>query len=123
MSDMTVERAEQLLVLSGSYEWCYEPSETLDFMRAGLTAYIAAEERHESDRAELSRLTAELEHVAVELAGLREAATALRDDMMERAEFRMDVISGEQYRIVNAGNSAWANFCAALNPKPEGEKT
>jgi len=45
---------------------------------------------------------------------LREAAIALRDDMTERAEFRMDTISGEQYRIVNAGNSAWMGFCAAL---------
>lgn len=47
-------------------------------------------------------------------ARLVKAATALRDDMMERAEFGMDVIKGEQYRIVNAGNSAWADFVDAL---------
>lgn len=45
---------------------------------------------------------------------LVEAARALQSDMMERAQLGIDTIKGEQYRVVNAGNSAWAGFCAAL---------
>lgn len=45
---------------------------------------------------------------------LVEAARALQIDMLERAQMKIDAIHGEQYRIVNAGNSAWGNFCAAL---------
>lgn len=45
---------------------------------------------------------------------LVKAAIALRDDMLVRARARVDVIHGEQYRIVNAGNSAWAEFVDAL---------
>jgi hypothetical protein len=51
------------------------------------------------------------------VAELERAGKVLRDDMLERAQFRMDTIHGEQYRIVNAGNSAWVNFCAALKGK------
>ena len=47
-------------------------------------------------------------------AALIEAAEALRKDMLERAELRIDTINGEQYQIVNAGNGAWVGFCAAL---------
>lgn len=45
---------------------------------------------------------------------LHEAAKELHRDMLERAQLKMDVISGEQYRIVNAGNTAWFDFDAAL---------
>ena len=45
---------------------------------------------------------------------LRVAAQALHDDMLERARCKMDVIHGEEYRVVNAGNGAWMTFCAAL---------
>jgi len=45
---------------------------------------------------------------------LVEAAKELQSDMLERAECGMDVISGEQYRVVNAGNGAWFGFCAAI---------
>lgn len=51
---------------------------------------------------------------APDVARLVEAAKALRDDMLQRAEARIDRISGEQYRVVNAGNTAWTGFCAAL---------
>lgn len=49
-----------------------------------------------------------------EVLALVEAARDLQSDMRQRAECKMDVISGEQYRVVNAGNSAWAGFCAAI---------
>lgn len=54
-----------------------------------------------------------------EIAALIEAARALRADMLERAQMGLDVIHGEQYRIVeyrivNAGRTAWADFDAAL---------
>ena len=45
---------------------------------------------------------------------LVEAARALQIDMLERAQMKIDAIHGEQYRIVNAGRSAWSDFCAAL---------
>jgi len=43
-----------------------------------------------------------------------EAAEALKADMLERARMRIDTISGEQYRVVNAGDGAWSRFVAAL---------
>jgi hypothetical protein len=49
------------------------------------------------------------------VAALMDAAKALHADMLERAELKIDHIRGEQYRIVNAGNTAWSNFCAALD--------
>ncbi len=49
-----------------------------------------------------------------EVLALVEAAKELQSDMLERAECGMDVISGEQYRVVNAGNGAWVGFCAAI---------
>jgi hypothetical protein len=48
------------------------------------------------------------------VAALVEAAKALRAYMLERAELKIDQIRGAQYRIVNAGNTAWSDFCAAL---------
>ncbi|WP_313349120.1 hypothetical protein [Paracoccus sp. (in: a-proteobacteria)] len=64
---------------------------------------------------EWPQVSARLTALTEENERLREAAIALRDDMLERAECKMDVISGKQYRVVNAGNTAWANFCAALS--------
>ncbi len=52
--------------------------------------------------------------VSPDVAALVEAAKELQSDMLERAECGMDVISGEQYRVVNAGNGAWVGFCAAI---------
>ena len=55
-----------------------------------------------------------IEQLTAERDRLREAAIALRDDMLERSRAGMDVIHGEQYRIVNAGAGVWMDFCAAL---------
>lgn len=55
-----------------------------------------------------------------EVQALIDAAKALHIDMLERAECRMDTIRGEQYRIVNSGRTAWANFDAALRAITEG---
>jgi len=67
--------------------------------------------------AERDRLRHELEASEALVADLREkldeagrASIALRDDMLERARLKMDVIHGEKYRVVNAGNSAWRSF-------------
>ena len=57
-----------------------------------------------------------------EIMTLIEAAKALHTDMLERAECRMDTIRGEQYRIVNSGRTAWANFDAALRAITEGRE-
>ena len=46
---------------------------------------------------------------------LRAAASELHRDMMDRAQVNVDVIAGKEYRIVNAGNSAWMGFCGALD--------
>lgn len=50
-----------------------------------------------------------------EVAKLVEAAKALQSDMLERAQCGIDTISGEQYRVVNAGNGVWTGFAAALD--------
>lgn len=47
-------------------------------------------------------------------AKLVEAGKALQTDMLERARIGRDAIHGEEYRIVNAGRTAWADFCAAI---------
>lgn len=60
-----------------------------------------------------------MEAAEAERDRLREAAIALRDDMMERARIKIDVVNGEEYRIVNAGRGAWENFCAALKGRTE----
>lgn len=54
------------------------------------------------------------------LQRLHEAAKELHADMLVRAQAKMDVISGEQYRVVNAGNSAWYGFDQALRALAEG---
>ena len=58
-----------------------------------------------------------------EIAALVEAATRLKSDMLERAEMGLDAISGEEYRIVNAGDGAWMNFCTALAALTKEPKT
>lgn len=50
-----------------------------------------------------------------EIAALVDAAKTLQGDMLVRAEIGLDTITGEKYRIVNAGDSAWRGFCAALS--------
>ena len=49
------------------------------------------------------------------IAALITASKAMKTDMLERAQVKVDVIHGEEYRIVNAGNSAWAAFCRAVD--------
>lgn len=49
------------------------------------------------------------------IARLVEASEALQQDMMERARCGMDVIYGTEYQIVNAGRTAWDNFCSAIS--------
>ena len=81
-----------------------------------MSATLASEaaDRIEALTADRENRLADLRIIKAERDRLREAAITLRDDMMERAQFRMDTISGEQYRIVNAESSSWTGFCAAL---------
>ena len=67
-----------------------------------------------ADGETIARLTAERDAAEARVKVLETAAKALQADMLERAHLRMDVINGEQYRVVNAGNTAWAEFCDAL---------
>lgn len=48
------------------------------------------------------------------LDDVERAMTALHDDMLERSRAGIDVIYGEEYHIVNAGRTAWSDFCTAL---------
>lgn len=57
----------------------------------------------------------------MEVVRLRNAVAAAEAAALERAQHKIDVISGEQYRIVNAGNTAWYEFDAALRAIAEGE--
>jgi hypothetical protein len=50
-----------------------------------------------------------------------EVMKALQKDMLERSRAGMDTIHGNKYRIVNAGRTAWVEFCAALT-ELEGEE-
>ena len=89
-------------------------------------AQAAAQADHES------RIRAEIiaEPIALagalavpEIAAMVEAAMRLKSDMLERAEMYLDAISGEEYRIVKAGNGAWTSFCAALAALTKEPKT
>jgi len=64
-----------------------------------------------------------IEAQAAEIERLRRVMQNLHDDMLERSRLKMDVIHGEEYRVVNAGNGAWMDFCNALAasepPKPK----
>ena len=48
------------------------------------------------------------------LAKAVDVMTALQNDMLERSRIGKDTIYGNEYRIVNAGRTAWADFCAVL---------
>ena len=73
---------------------------------------------HEPTWAELTAFwKSRAEKAEADNARLRKAAIALRGDMLERSQLRIDAINGEQYRIVNAGAGVWMDFCAALNGK------
>ena len=48
------------------------------------------------------------------LAKAVEVMKSLQEDMLERSRAGMDTIHGEEYRIVNAGRTAWNDFCATL---------
>ena len=50
-----------------------------------------------------------------EIAALIAASKELHRDMLERSRYGMDVIHGQQYKIVNAGRTAWSDFVAALH--------
>jgi hypothetical protein len=63
-------------------------------------------------RADLAPLAAVM--AVPEIAALLAAARVLQVDMLDRARVGMDVIYGEEYRIVNAGRTAWSDFTAAL---------
>lgn len=76
-----------------------------EFVRADL--YDAAIKQRDELRAEVERL--------------RGVMKVLHDDMLERAQCEVDVIYGEEYRVVNAGNSAWAGFVEALQRKEGNE--
>lgn len=80
---------------------------------------LVAENATAADACRIARLP-DLETAYLELCArvqaLEGAAIELRDDMLFRAEHKMDVIRGEQYRVVNAGNGAWTRFCEALQP-------
>lgn len=52
--------------------------------------------------------------LAAALIEARKAMTELQRDMLERSRAGIDAIYGEEYRIVNAGRTAWHDFCATL---------
>lgn len=71
----------------------------------GLSAMVvAAQAKLFKPRAERAEAMAE------NLAG---AMMRLKDDMLERAELKIDAI-GNRQKIVNCGNGAWIAFCQAL---------
>ena len=87
-------------VPNGEREAPPELAEGMRALKALLTRIVAAEAELTTERAKVARLL--------------EAAVYLRDDMLVRAECGIDRINGEQYRVVNAGNGAWAGFIEAI---------
>lgn len=76
-----------------------------------------SERRHKAAmgfREEWAAMRKERDALAGKLAEAVEAMKELHDDMLERSRLGMDVIRGEQYRVVNAGNGAWTRFCVTL---------
>lgn len=65
-------------------------------------------------RADRDRLAAANQALEAQVGRLKGAGLELKRDMEDRAQVNVDVIAGKEYRIVNAGNSAWTGFCAAL---------
>lgn len=53
--------------------------------------------------------------LAAALIEAHKAMTELQRDMLERSRAGIDAIHGEEYRIVNAGRTAWHDFCATLS--------
>ena len=102
--------------------WCREGVPALLAQIAALRAErdsartYAAEVRLREKAAEDARIAAEAALAAerAKVAKLVEAGKALQADMLERARIGTDAIHGEEYRIVNAGRTAWADFCAAI---------
>lgn len=80
---------------------------SLDMARDKLTAALGVSEGHVTPATD-----------AVE--ALVKAAVALHADMLERARTHIDAMHGDQYRIVNAGRTAWHDFDAALAAIREG---
>jgi hypothetical protein len=74
-----------------------------------------------SDRFErdLRELENEVAALTAERDALREAAIALRDDMIERAEMNKRFNGGDV--VIEAGNGVWFRFNEALKGVPNGQ--
>jgi len=114
--DDLIRRGDALAIV-GPMQWSNSPIAAM----AGCDAYkaIAALPAMQPapDAAPLSPTAVDASTEAetdAKVSALVDAAKALRADMLERAELKIDQIRGAQYRIVNAGNTAWSDFCAAL---------
>lgn len=83
----------------------------LEKSRTALEASAAMASRQ---NALIDTLRDELAKEKAKSARLVDAAVYLRDDMLVRAECGIDIIHGEQYRVVNAGNGAWVGFIDAI---------
>lgn len=96
--------------------WDVRAAKVTQYLRAdgptitALLARIAASET----RAEAAETALVAERAKT--AKLVEAGRALQADLLERLRVLIgtDAIHGEEYRIVNAGRTAWADFCAAI---------
>lgn len=80
-------------------------------------AMLFHSDRADQYAAERDAAVAQAATLRAEVERLRGAGIALRDDMLERSRAGIDTIHGEEYRIVNAGRTAWGDFCAALEGK------
>lgn len=76
------------------------------------TSQAAAQADYE--RRILSALEPPDTQLAAALIEAHKAMTELQRDMLERSRSGIDAIHGEEYRIVNAGRTAWHDFCATL---------
>ncbi len=100
------------------YELHREPDGPMWFWRSNIGArsvgffHSRDEAMSDAERYDTARIAAALG--LDKISALVEASEELRRDMMERADRRVNPQTGEEYRLVNAGRSAWAGFTAAL---------
>jgi hypothetical protein len=109
MTDLITENARLRAALEAIYEITVEPAET-DHKNVRGWIEVTARNALATPAPDAVQEAARVP----EIAALIEAAKALHRDMLERAQLKIDTISGDQYRIVNSGRTAWADFDAAI---------
>ena len=118
MSDDLIKRLSKAVARA----WCLEKNAAKEMdtdLAEGVLKEIiplVEELQRENTRLEAGWTDANARALAARLEVIKavEVMKALQKDMLERSRAGMDTIHGNEYRIVNAGRTAWIEFCATL---------